>query len=296
MALFPFTLMYFVFCCGLISGFLAIAAPVPVHAASMDDFRSDVELFKNEVETSLQESTDQVLDRAAEQSKNLFPDRSGEVGTGASKRMLEEDPAFLTVRVEDVPVVLRDVPKGEWFAPYVRDTAARGILVGYRDEMGLPTGKFGSADNLTIEQLAKIAVVVAGIDTSACVGSGTLKNSSAVDRWSTPYILCAETNGWAVFSDGSVPVRKLASRSEVVVTLLQAFFIPVSGETSQRFSDVGASTEFAAAIERAAQDGIITGYTDVQGNPTAMFGPADPVLRAEMAKIVSLALQLYGED
>jgi len=287
--------MRFAFRCSTAFGFLALAIPMLVSAASLNDFTSDAELFKSEIDTSQQESADQALDQAAEQSKELFPDRSSEVGTGATKRTLEEDPVFLTVRVEDFPVVLKDVPKVEWFAPYVRDTAERGILAGYRDVNGLPTGQFGPADHLTIEQLAKIAVVAAGIDTAACAGSGVLKNSSAVDRWSAPYILCAETNGWAVFSDGSVPVRKLASRSEVVVTLLQAFSLPVSGETSQRFSDVGASTEFAAAIERAAQDGIVAGYTDVQGNPTGTFGPADPVLRAEMAKIVSLALQLYGK-
>ncbi|MDD5624096.1 MAG: S-layer homology domain-containing protein, partial [Candidatus Peribacteraceae bacterium] len=137
----------------------------------------------------------------------------------------------------------------------------------------------------------KIAVQSAGIDSTACTGS--LVNASAQGRWSAPFITCTETRGWAVFSDGSVPVERSATRAEVVSTLLQAFAVPLDPRAGGVFRDVDGSTEFAAAVETAAGDQIISGYTDPDGNPTGLFGPTDSVNRAEVAKMVSLALQVY---
>ncbi|MFH0770565.1 MAG: S-layer homology domain-containing protein [Candidatus Peregrinibacteria bacterium] len=273
---------------------VSIAIPISVFAYSSDDFLRDIGAFQSDLNQSEEEGERLESDWGAESAKELFPERSMSGASLSSKRAFEEDKTYVTVRVSGIPVVLRDVPKGEWFAPFIRDTAEKGIFEGYRDPETGPTGLFGPADNVTIEQVAKIAVTAAGLDASVCAGSGTLKNVSALDRWSAPFIRCAENSGWAVFSDGSVPVSRSASRSEVVVTLLQAFHVPVPVATGKRFSDVTSSTEFAGALEKAASDGIVSGYMDFSGKPTGTFGPADPVLRAEMAKIISLAVQLYA--
>ncbi len=76
-----------------------------------------------------------------------------------------------------------------------------------------------------------------------------------------------------------------------MVTLLQAFDVSFSSASGDFFSDVGASIEFSAAIERAAHDGIIRGDDTERGRP--MFRPMDTMNRAELAKVVTLALQYY---
>ena len=85
-----------------------------------------------------------------------------------------------------------------------------------------------------------------------------------------------------------------ATRAEVVTTALQAFDRPFTPATGEMFKDVSSTLAFRDAIETAANDGIVTGYTDDDGAPTGFFGPFDPVTRAATAKIFSLALQQYG--
>ena len=123
--------------------------------------------------------------------------------------------------------------------------------------------------------------------------SGDLKNASAKDRWRENYILCAENAHWAVYSDGLVDVLRPATRAEVVVTVLQAFGQKIRERHGNIFTDVDSSTEFGAAIETAAADSLVSGYSNSQGQSTGKFGPIDPVNRAEAAKIFSLAFQLY---
>jgi hypothetical protein len=53
--------------------------------------------------------------------------------------------------------------------------------------------------------------------------------------------------------------------------------------------------QMAASIEQARADGIVSGYNDDDGNPTGFFGPDDAVTRAEFAKMVVLAIQVYGD-
>ncbi len=206
----------------------------------------------------------------------------------------EENPddLYITIRVDNFPVILTDVPKEEWFAPYVRDVAGRGIVSGYRDADGFPLGLFGPADSVTIEQLAKMAVESAGISLELC--KDPAKNPTAEGSWSLPYIACAEQKGWAVYSDGTVDVHRLATRAEVVVTILQAFTVKLDTKKGTVFNDVTTSTQFGGAIETAADDGIVSGYRTASGKATGEFGPEDPVNRAETAKIIALALQVYG--
>jgi len=255
-------------------------------AASLDSAESDLRNFRNDLEYEriILDQLDQEIDVSEE--PELFPIISGENDNQADQG------EYLTITVGGSSVTLEDVPIGEWFAPFVRDTAEREVVSGYRDEQGMLLGKFGPADPVTVEQLAKMSVESAGIDPSSC--NGELKNESAQGSWSEQYVLCAESLGWAVFSDGSVIVRRLASRSEVVVTVMQAYGVSLTGAKGNIFSDVNSSVQFSSAIEKAAHDGIISGYSDERGVLTGEFKPSNPVNRAETAKIFSLSDQIYG--
>ena len=49
----------------------------------------------------------------------------------------------------------------------------------------------------------------------------------------------------------------------------------------------------ALRAPKAARAGVVSGDADAQGNPTGLFRPVDPVNRAEVAKIVAQAVQIY---
>lgn len=212
-------------------------------------------------------------------------------GSGAAAAAGTED--FVTVPMGEKSYALTDVPQSEWYAPYVRDMATRGIVSGYRNSAGQPTGIFGPEKPVSVEELAKMALAATGADTSSCRDP---VNATALGSWSVRYIGCAEQRGLTVYSDGTVNVARPALRGEVAQTILEAFGVTLAPFTDadKFFTDVLPSTLFASAITRAAKDGIVTGYKDANGNMTGLFGPDRRVTRAEISKILSLAIQVYG--
>ncbi len=258
-----------------------------VFADEWESALTDFELFWQQSEQNTEDAERALDDAELQRSEELFPVPEGIEGNIGKDYSLSD--THSTIKVDGVPIVLTDVPLGQWYSPYIRDTADRKIISGYRDAKGLPTGLFGPADSVTIEQLAKMAVLAAQMDLFGCIQS--IKNEAAVGTWSERYIQCAEEAGWAVFSDGSVDISRPATRAEVVVTVLQAFAQRISPRSGSVFDDVTTKTTYGAAVETAATLGIVSGYADQFGNLTGMFGPEDSVNRAETAKIFSLMLQ-----
>ncbi len=247
---------------------------------AVDDLGSD--LARDEASASFYED------------QELFPVVETQADSAIEEQRDGRTAEFLTIRVGAKDVTLRDVPTKEWFAPYVRDIAELGLVSGYRDALGMPTGQFGPADPVTLEQVAKVAVLASGVDATACPLPPA--NLSASGAWSASYVSCAERAQWAVFSDPAADLRRPATREEVVMTMLQAFKREFDVDTaSLTFADVEKTSAFAPAIAKAATDGIVSGYTDREGNLTGLFGPKNDVTRAEFSKIVSIVLQLYAK-
>ncbi len=204
-----------------------------------------------------------------------------------------EEGRAVTVREGNDVITLADVPRQAWFAPYVRDVAERGIVSGYRDAAGKPLGQYGPGNPVTVAELAAMAARTARIDDAAC--AAVPRNASARGTWAARVVGCAEERNWSVYADGRVAVTRPATRAEVVVTVLEAFKVGIAERAaSAGFTDVTGETPNAAAIGRAVADKIVSGYADQQGKPTGRFGPGNPINRAEVAKIISLALQVYG--
>lgn len=230
-------------------------------------------------------------DLKMETSAELFPDDGTPIAAERGGE-LEEFSDFVQFRIDGVPYVFKDVPVIAWFAPYVRDVAERAVVSGYRDANGVPLGIFGPERNVTLEELAKMAVQASKTDLSAC--PEVPLNPKAKGQWSAPYVSCAEQQAFAVYADGAVDLKRNATRSEVVITVLQAFGRSVNDQTVTSFKDVNSSTPFGTAIGQAVADGIVSGYTDQAGNPTGLFGPMNPVNRAEIAKIISRSISIYA--
>jgi hypothetical protein len=248
--------------------------------------QKDRDLFQQFLTRSTAEESQQLKDAEDAAGTDFFP-----VSASGANAPLG---TYATLLWNGKQIDLTDVPRAAWFAPYVQGMVKMGIMAGYADASGQPIGLFRPAQPVSIEEIAKVVLVSAGIDPSSC-GAGQPKNPAALGRWSAPYVLCAESRHLSVFSDGSVDLSRPALRGEVVTTILEAFSVaPAAVLPTSPFTDVLPTTRFANAILRASTDGIIGGYRDADGNATGLFGPDRTIMRGELAKVLSLALQVYG--
>lgn len=198
---------------------------------------------------------------------------------------------FVSVRIGTQTVVFEDVPLSAWFAPYVFRVAKAGVISGYRDTDGNLLGRFGPENNVTVAELAKLAHEVAGIDERET--DQEPQNRRARGQWFSPYVASAEQRDWVLYRDRELDPSRASTRGEVLVTLLQALDIALAWPKGEMFRDVSRTTPYAAAIETAAADGIVSGSTDAIGNQTGLFNPAASVNRAEIAKILGLVMEVY---
>ena len=271
---------------------LGLLLPVTMQAA--DEFNSllrELDNLQAELEADTADQDRLGTDVDYESQPELFPESDEDGGLRREDTISESN---VYIRINGVPYILQDVPLEAWFAPYVREIAAKGVITGYTDEAGRLRGLFGPADPVTLGQLAKIAVTAAGVDPTKCPTQ--VKNKSASGTWAAIHVACAEYLQWSAFVDEASDINRGATRTEVVVTILEAFGREFEVGTGQRFRDVSATFPLSGAIEAAALDGLVSGYVSTEGESTGFFGPFDNVNRAEASKIVALAIQQYGDQ
>ncbi len=196
----------------------------------------------------------------------------------------------VTVRVDGEDVRLTDVPQNAWFAPFVFTVAKSGIVSGYRDASGAPTGLFGPENAITIAELTKIAHKLAGINEADVTAPP--QNRKAKGQWFAQFIASAENLDWVLFLDVQIDPARPATRGEVIQTLLQALDVPLQWPKGTVFTDVNRHTPHAAAIETAAAKGIVTG-SSTTGKAGGAFRPGENINRAEVAKIVGVMMEKY---
>ncbi|MDA0376187.1 MAG: S-layer homology domain-containing protein [bacterium] len=198
----------------------------------------------------------------------------------------EKSLEFVTVTVDGRNVIFEDVHTEDWFAPYVYTVAKTGIISGYKDESGNPKGIFGPSENVTIAQLSKIAHELSGLDETKI--RVPVINTKAKNTWFEQYFASAEQLWWEVWRDRRINPARPAKRDEVIATILRALNVRRVWAEGKTFSDVKPTDKYASAIETAAADGLI----DIGEK----FRSDDPINRAEMAKIIARAIDLYIED
>lgn len=178
-----------------------------------------------------------------------------------------------------------DVPSSAWYSVYVQEAVDAGIVSGYNDAYGRPTGLFGPENPVTIGEALKISLVGAGYDTSAGVGYG---------HWAAPYMSVALGLGFDVAEIPGLNLDRPTTRSELASLIADAFKVPHGTFKDGRFIDVTAATPYASSIEALAEEEIISGDTDAAGNSLGTFRPFDPINRAETVKLVMTARDLRG--
>lgn len=198
--------------------------------------------------------------------------------------------APIQVVIDGKTVVMKDVQSEMWFATYVREAAELGIVTGYKDKFGNPTGKFGPSNTITVAEALKIAAEGAGFDEQTYA----TKISSGVKHWSSPYVSVAKGEKFPVIQD-RMNLDRAATRAEVSALLTAAFGVNVSDVViGTRYKDVNAETQYAGSIEVLSNDDVVTGDTDQQGQPVGTFRPTFTINRAEVAKMIMNARGTYG--
>ena len=192
----------------------------------------------------------------------------------------------LQVTVDEKELVFGDVPADAWFAGFIFNAVKKGIVSGYRDARGRPTGAFGPANNVTFAEIAKMAAQSAGLGES----DATPRNRKARGEWSAGFVASMEGKGVSAFADQTLNVNAAAPRGEVIQTILEAFGVDMGEAEGGVYGDVSRGSPNAAAIERATLDGIVSGD---DGKDT--FRPRAPINRAEVSKMIDRAMAVYGE-
>jgi len=215
-----------------------------------------------------------------------------DAATKVRERQNKDTQKYLTIVADGKEVQLQDVLQKDWFSTYVFEAAKRGILSGYRDASGALTGTFGPANSVTVAELTKIAHRMAGLSEETFLKT-TPKNGSGANQWFSPFLASSENRGWIIYAAGTIDPVRPATRGEVMVTLMQAFEVPLTWQKGNVFTDVPVTHAYAAAIETAAKAEVIAGRTDTDGKSTGIFDPEASITRAEIAKIITTMLATY---
>lgn len=171
-------------------------------------------------------------------------------------------------------IAFDDVSIEEWYACYVHAVMDRRIFSGYRNIDGSLSGQYGPADLMTNGQLAKIALMLSG---------GSVPDEGRGEAWSQPYVDASKKAGFTVFAN-TIDANTPATRGAVIQTILESLKIEMN-DASPSYSDVPVDSLYAKAIATATNLEIVSGDDD-----TGFFRPTHPINRAEVAKMIVLAL------
>jgi len=177
--------------------------------------------------------------------------------------------------------VFHDVQESDWFNPYVSSLAEWGIVSGYKDATGNPTGDFYPGNQVSVAEVLKMSLEAAQVDLSQC--DNAPRNSHATGHWSSKYVACAERMNMRMFRF-DVALDRPVRRAEVLAIVHDSFQDTVPALYAAFSDSQGHLLE--ADIAYASVEGIISGDTDANGNQLGTFRPNDTINRAEVAKIV----------
>ncbi len=197
-------------------------------------------------------------------------------------------------QLEDITgPVFRDVADADWYNPYVASLSEWGIVSGYKDSQGRPTGEYRPGNQVTVAEVLKMAMEAAQIDEESC--TGTPLHPQATNHWAKLYVQCAEDRGVRLL-DPHLPadLNRPAKRAEVLTIIHDTFGEEVLPLYSSFVDTQG--HRFEADIAYANLYGIVSGDTNSSGSETGTFRPDDAINRAETAKIIYEKLKLEVVD
>ena len=174
-----------------------------------------------------------------------------------------------------------------WASSSVSSLADSGVL------SGRPDGSFDPQGQLNRAEVAKVAVLAAGLTTDT-TGAPHF-NDVATSDWFYSYVetlynngVVGGINGGALDSNGLATYNPAGTlnRAEGSKILVDAFELETSySGTPPNFPDVASSAWFYDYVETAYAHGILNGYNN--GN----FGPGDAITREQVAVIAQSSIE-----
>ena len=164
-----------------------------------------------------------------------------------------------------------DIAADHWAYGYVEELVTNGVINGYTDNT------FRPGNNVTRAELAKMITLQFG-------NAGTKAYSDVAEtEW---YYSFVTNSGDYFITEGEFFPMVHATREEVAYAIYVAKDLPGgTGETG--FTDAQTVyPDYQKAVAAAAENGIINGY------PDGTFRPKNNITRAEVAAILSRALNL----
>ncbi|MDP7477333.1 MAG: S-layer homology domain-containing protein [Candidatus Peribacteraceae bacterium] len=189
--------------------------------------------------------------------------------------------------------IFRDVADADWFNPFVAFLAEWGIVSGYKDSSGQPTGEYRLGNQVTIAEILKMAMEAAQVDEQNC--TNTPLHPQAGNHWATSYVACAEQMNVRLLNPRlPADLNRPAKRGEVLTVIHDTFSDDVLPLYSS-FTD-SQGHQYESDIAYANLYGIVSGDTTSEGIEVGTFRPDDAINRAEVAKIIFEKLKLEVVD
>ncbi|OIO53461.1 hypothetical protein AUJ78_00105 [Candidatus Peregrinibacteria bacterium CG1_02_41_10] len=209
-------------------------------------------------------------------NQNIGQAYSGEAQPGEGQGLIKKRFRIKQYILAKLIHQFKDVIKDAWYAPYVNLLALREVIGGYGD------GRFGPGDMATRGQLVKIVLKTARI---------TLNDSATNpfpdvegDNPFLSYILTAYQHGWiSGYANGNFGPNDPVTRGQAAKIIVNVFGMTLVNPMTPTFTDVPKDNPFYRFVETLAFHEIVQGREDGQ------FGVNDKIIRAEIAKVVTLA-------
>jgi S-layer homology domain len=174
-----------------------------------------------------------------------------------------------------------DLPESYWAYSYVSYLYCEGVISGYAD------GTFRPNEGSSRGQFAKMLVLGLG-----WVPYNPLEPTFADVQPGTTFYTYIESahahgaiNGYA---DGRFRPNNPVTRAQASKMLVLGKEWPLQTPENPSFSDVPASHWAFSFVETAVSHGVVAGFAD------GTFHPAQPISRAQLAKMVALTMQAAG--
>jgi hypothetical protein len=169
-----------------------------------------------------------------------------------------------------------DVPEDHWAKGYIEELAMQGIVEG-RD------GNFEPNEPILRAEAIKLIMYGLNLDGNSC--NSEIFPDLNQDDWFCEVATKAYDKGIVTGDDGYLYPARAISRTEAVKILLEAKGSEPPTLTENPFDDVPYEDWYAGYVYKAFKLGYVIGVGE------NLFEPSRNITRAEMAKIVSIAMQ-----
>lgn len=214
-------------------------------------------------------------------------DAAGNVSIIEQKKVIETNTGTIvridTRRCEKAESINVDIAppftdlQGHWAAVYIEKLRAKGIVGGKK------AGIFAPNDIISRAELIKIAMLA--FDIEAIAPQEKPFEDVELNVWYTPFIHQAkQLNLISGYANNNFLPNAAITRAEALKTILAASGLNLDYQKAYYFPDVDVNAWYSKYIAFALDNNIMGGYED------GLFRPHEKITRAEVSKVVALAL------